>query len=160
MAFSTCSFHHQVSWHQRWGRVVPHSSSVVLSRPVLMFFQISSVAASATLADALTCKLKSSWKWLLVWESLNFQTKTRHELALGFWWHINPHVAYKKLVLQGYFLARDHFHICDKFAHDPMEKDYLCGCVSRLVWDGMAVTFLENVFPSSRWNARAYTRVL
>ena len=25
------------------------------------------------------------------------------ELALEFWWHINLHVAYKKLMLQGYF---------------------------------------------------------
>ena len=65
--------------------------------------------------------------------------------TLGFWWHINPHVAYKKLMLQDYFLARDHFHICDKFAHGPMEKDevYLCGCISRLVtwWDGCHVSW-------------------
>ena len=35
------------------------------------------------------------------------------------------HVAYKKLMLQDYFLARDHFYICDKFAYGPMEKDGL-----------------------------------
>ena len=35
--------------------------------------------------------------------------KARDELVLGFWWHINPHIPYKKLMLQGYFLARDHF---------------------------------------------------
>ena len=50
--------------------------------------------------------------------------KARGELALGFWWHINPHVAYKKQMLQGYFLARDRFYICDcKFAHGPTEMD-------------------------------------
>ena len=74
MAFSICSFFQQLSWHQPWGWIVPHTSSVVLSRPVLMLFQISSVATSATPADALTCKLKTSWKWLLVWGSLSFQT--------------------------------------------------------------------------------------
>ena len=65
MAFSTCSFHHQVSRRQWLGRVVPHIS-VVLSRPVLMLFQISSVAASATPAHAHTCGLKTSWKKLLM----------------------------------------------------------------------------------------------
>ena len=93
---------------QWWSRVVPHTSSVVLSRPVLLLFQISSVAASATPADALMCKLKTSWKWFKL---PNF--KARSELALGFWWHISPHVTYKKLMLQGYFLTKDHFHICD-----------------------------------------------
>ena len=43
---------------------------------------------------------------------------------LGFWWHISPHITYKKQMLQGYFLARDHFYICDcKFAHGPTEMD-------------------------------------
>ena len=42
---------------QRYDRVVPHTSSVVLTSPVLMLFQISSVAPSATPADVLTCKL-------------------------------------------------------------------------------------------------------
>ena len=48
-------------------------------------------------------------------------------------------------MLQGYFLARDHFYICDKSAHGPTEKDevYLRGYVSRLVRNEMAVTFLE-----------------
>ena len=37
-------------------------------------------------------------------------------------------------MLQSYFLTRDHFYICDKLAHGPMEKDevYLRGFVSRL----------------------------
>ena len=54
-------------------------------------------------------------------------------------------------MLQSYFLARDHFYICDKFAYGPMEKDevYLCGYVSRLVRDEMAVTFLETCVPIS-----------
>ena len=48
-------------------------------------------------------------------------------------------------MLQSYFLVKDHFYIYDKFAHGPMEKYevYLCGYVSRLVRDEMAVTFLE-----------------
>ena len=74
MAFSTYSFHHQVSQRQQWGWIVPHTTSVVLSTPVLMLLQISSVAASASPADALTCKLKTTWKWLLVWGSFSFQT--------------------------------------------------------------------------------------
>ena len=45
-----------------------------LEQSSLMLFQISSVAPSATPADVLTCKLKTSWKWLLVWGSLSFQT--------------------------------------------------------------------------------------
>ena len=67
--------------------------------------------------------------------------KARGEL----WRYINPHVTYKKLMLQGYFLARDPFYICDKFTHGPMEKDevYLRGYVSRLARDEMAVMFLE-----------------
>ena len=56
---------------------------------------------------------------------LNPNFKARGELKLVFWWHINPHIAYKKLMLQGYFLARDHFYICAKFAHGPTEKDYI-----------------------------------
>ena len=49
---------------------------------------------------------------LRVFKLLNF--KRRGELALGFWFHISPHVDYKKLMLQGYLIARDHFYICDK----------------------------------------------
>ena len=61
---------------------------------------------------------------------------TVHELALGFRWHIKPHVAYKKLMLQGYFLARDTFHICNKSAHCSAEKDevYLRGCIPTCMW--------------------------
>ena len=79
---------------------------------------------------------------LRVFKLPNFEA--RGELALGFWRHINPHVADKKLMLQGYFLARDHFYICDKFAHSPTEKDevYLRGYVSRFMWwDGCHVSW-------------------
>ena len=87
---------------------------------------------------------------LRVFKLLNFEV--RGELAFGFWQHINPHVAYKKLMLQDYFLTRDHFYICDKFAHGPTEKDevYLRGYVSRLVCDEMAVTFLETCVPKKQ----------
>ena len=87
---------------------------------------------------------------LRVFKLPNF--KARGELALGFWWHISPHIAYKKLMLQGYFLARDHFYICDKFAHGPTEKEevYLRGYISRLVHDEMTVTFLETCVPKKQ----------
>ena len=87
---------------------------------------------------------------LRVFKLPNFEARGEH--ALGFWWYINPHVAYKKLMLQSYFLARDHFYICDKFAHGPTEKDevYLRGYVSRLVYDEMAVTFLETCVPKKQ----------
>ena len=80
---------------------------------------------------------------LRVFKLPNFEA--RGELALGFWWHISPCVAVKKLILQGFCLARDHFYICDKCVHGPMEKDevYLHSYVSQLVHDDMAVTFLE-----------------
>ena len=55
-------------------------------------------------------------------------------------------------MLQSYFLARDHFYICDKFVHGPTEKNEvpLRGYVSRLVRDGMAVTFLETCVPKKQ----------
>ena len=54
-------------------------------------------------------------------------------------------------MLQSYFLTRDHFYICDMFAHGPAEKDeYLSGYVSRLVCDEMAVTFLETCVPKKQ----------
>ena len=153
MTFSTCSFQHQVSRRQRWGRLVLHTSAV-LSSSVLMLFQISSVDASATPADMLTCKLKSSWNWLLVWGSLNFQTLRRGlNLRLDFsgtsilmshtrsWCcraTSSPEITFTSL--------------CDKFAHGPREKDevYLRGYVSRLVRNEMAVTFLEICVPKKQ----------
>ena len=55
-------------------------------------------------------------------------------------------------MLQSYFLARDHFYICDKSAHGPTEKDEVClrGYVSRLVCDEIAVTFLETCVPEKQ----------
>ena len=74
MASSTSLFHHQVSRRHRWGFVVPHTSSVVFSKPVLSFAQISSVVVSATVSTAGTCALKTSWNRLHVWGSLSFHT--------------------------------------------------------------------------------------
>ena len=56
-------------------------------------------------------------------------------------------------MLQGYFLARDHIYICDKFAHGLKEKEdvYLRGYVSRLVCDKMAVAFLETCSQEAGW---------
>ena len=87
------------------------------------------------------------------------------ELVFGLWWHINPHIAYKKLMLQGYFLTRDHFYICDKLklAQGSTEKDevYLCGYLSRLVRNEMAVTFLGPRVPKKQVEcSRTYSRVL
>ena len=55
-------------------------------------------------------------------------------------------------MLLGFFLARDHFYICDKFAHGPVEKDevYVCGYLSRLVRNEMAVTFLGPCVPKKQ----------
>ena len=55
-------------------------------------------------------------------------------------------------MLQGYFLARDHFYICDKFVHGPLEKDqvYMHGYLSRLVRDEMAVSFLGTSVPKKQ----------
>ena len=78
---------------------------------------------------------------------------------LGFWWHINPHTAYKKQMVQGYFLAKDHFYICDsvcmvlwKWMHGPMEKDEVClhSYLSGLVCDEMDVMFLGTCVPKNR----------
>ena len=97
---------------------------------------------------------------LRVFKLPNF--KQRSELAHGFWCQINPHVAYKKLMLQGYFLARDHFYICVKFAHGPTAKDeaYLHGYVTHLYMIRWLSCFFKDVFPRSRSNAKAYSRVL
>ena len=155
VAFSTCSFH-QVSQCHRWGRVMPHTSTVVLSRPVLMLFQISSVVVSATLK----CKLRTSWKWLLIWGSLIFQTWRRGvKLRLDLVAHQSS-CAYKKLILQGYFLTRDHFHVCDRFAHGLRKRSpsVWLRFLTCMWWDGCHVSW--NVFPRSRSNARVYSRVL
>ena len=62
MASSTSLFHHQVSPHHRWGFVVPHTSSVVFSKPVLSFAQISSVVVAPSVSTAGTCDIyKQDW---------------------------------------------------------------------------------------------------
>ena len=55
-------------------------------------------------------------------------------------------------MLQGYFLAWEHFYICDKFVHGSTEKNevYLHGYLSRLVRDEMAVTFLGTCVPKKQ----------
>ena len=80
---------------------------------------------------------------LRVFKLPNFEA--RGELALGFWRHINPHVTYKKLMLQSYFLTRDHFYTCDKFAHGPTAKGWslsvwLC-FQTGMWWDGCHVSW-------------------
>ena len=51
-------------------------------------------------------------------------------------------------MLQGYFLARNHFYICDKFAEN--DEVYLRVYISWLVPDAMAVTFLETCVPKKQ----------
>ena len=55
-------------------------------------------------------------------------------------------------MLQGYFLERDHFYICDKFTHGPAEKGevYLYGYVSQFVRDEMAVALFEICVPKKQ----------
>ena len=88
---------------------------------------------------------------LRVFKLPNFEA--RGELALGFWRHISPHVAYKKLMLQGYFLAWDHFYIFDKFVHGPTEKDevYLRSYVSQLVRGMFEMNCLLSSSSISTW---------
>ena len=161
MAFSTCSFHHQVSRCQRCGRVVPHTSSVVLSSPVLMLFQISSVAPSATPADVLTCKLKTSWKLLLVWGSLSFQTLRRG---------VNLHLDFR-----GISILMSHTRSwCCRATSSPgitftsvtsfrmVLSVWLCfqTMFPELYVMRWLSRFLKHVFPRSRSNARSYSRIL
>ena len=137
MAFSAYSFHHQVSRL----RVRPSCATYLscleqASLDVVPDILSGSYSFRCTympvedLLEMIAC--------LKIFKLPNF--KARIELALGFWWHIS-NVAYKKLILQGWFLARDYFYICDKFAHGPAEKDevYLHDYVSRLGHE-MAVT--------------------
>ena len=155
MAFSTCSFHHQVSQRQRCGQVVSHTSSVVLSSSVLMLFQISSVAPSATPAYVLTCK----FKWLLVWGSLSFQTLNLR-LAFGgtsvLMSHTrswccrptsSPRITFTSVISLRMVLWKRMKSICMAMFPDL----YVMRWLSR---------FLKHVFQRSRSNARAYSRVL
>ena len=56
--------HHQVSHRHWWVLVVTHTSSVVLSRPVLSFALVSSVVVSASFSTAGTNALNTSWNQL------------------------------------------------------------------------------------------------
>ena len=74
--------------------------------------------------------------------------KVRGELALGFWWHASPHVAYKKLMLWQVcaWSYRKEWSVCVATFPDL----YVMRWLSR---------FLK-LFPRSRLNARAYSWVL
>ena len=118
MASSTSLLHHQVSRHHLWGFVVAHTSSVVFSKPVLSFAQISSVvvAASIGLHSGHMCleDFRESATSLRISELPHFWTWD--EFALGLGQHINHHVAHKELMLQSNHLSRNHLHIHNKFA--------------------------------------------
>ena len=113
MAFSTCSFRYQVSMPV----VEPSCASHLLSFLKQACLAVVPDILSGSISYTCRCihmqveDLLEMIACLRVFKLPNF--KARSELALGFWWHISPHVAYKKLMLQGYFLTKDHFHICD-----------------------------------------------
>ena len=163
MVFFTCSFHHQVSWCQWWGRVVPHTSSVVLSSPVLMLFQISSVVPSATPADMLTCKLKTSWKWLLIWGSLSFQTLrwgVNLRLDFGGTSILMSHT--RSWCCRATFLPGITFTSVTSLRmvlRKRMKSIYVAMFPDLYVMRWLS-HFLKHVFPRSRLNARAYVRIL
>ena len=128
-----------------------------------MLFQISSVAPSATPADVLTCKLKTSWKWLLVWGSLSFQTLRRGvNLRLDFGGtsiHMShtrswccratssPGITFTSVTSLRMVLRKRLKSICVA----TFSNLYVMRWLSH---------FLKHVFPRSRLNARAYSRVL
>ena len=74
----------------------------------------------------------------------NFEV--RGELALGFRWHINPHVAYKKLCCRATSSTGITFTSVTSL-HMVLWKRivYLHGYVSRLVRDELASLFLKRV---------------
>ena len=116
MASSTSLFHNQVSHRHRWGFFVPHTSSVVFSKPVLSFGQFSSVAVAASVSTAgkmcLEDFLESATR-LRISELPHFWTWGEFVLDLGR--HINHHVAHKELMLQSNLLSSNHLHIHNKF---------------------------------------------
>ena len=128
-----------------------------------MLFQISSVAPSATPADVLTCKLKTCWKWLLVWGSLSFQTLRRGvNLRLDFGgtsilmsltrsWCCratsSPGITFTSVTSLRMVLRKRMKSICVAMFPDLYVMRWL-SC------------FLKHVFPRSRSNARAYSRIL
>ena len=65
-------------------------------------------------------------------------------------------------MLQGYFLARDYFYICDKLCmvlQKRMKSIFMAMFPDLYVMRWLS-RFLKHVFPRSRLNARAYSRVL
>ena len=127
-----------------------------------MLFQISSVAASATPADALTCKSKTSWKWLLVWGFISFQTLRREvNLRLDFggtsilMLHTKSSCAWL-LPRQGSPLHL--WQVCAWSYRKRWSLSMWLRFPSCMWWDGCLVSW--NMIPKSRSNARAYSRVL
>ena len=119
-------------------------------------------APSATPADVLTCKLKTSWKWLLVWGSLSYQTLRRG---------VNFHLDFG-----GTSILMSHTRIwCCKATSSPgitftsvtslrmvLQKSMKSICVAMfpdLYVMRWLSRFLKHVFPRSRSNARAYSRI-
>ena len=93
---------------------------------------------------------------------ISFQT-LRRGVNLCFWWHITPHATYKKLMLQGYFLARDFFFTSVTSSHMLLRKSMKSICVAAfpdLYVMRWLSYFLKHVIPRSKSNARAYTRIL
>ena len=131
VAFSTCSFNHQVPQCHGGQSCAAHLLSCLEQASLVPDILSGSISYACRHTHMQAEDLLEMIACLKFLSLPNF--KTRGELAPGFWWHINPHVAYKKLILTFYFLTRDHFYICDKFVHGPTEKDevYLHGCVSR-----------------------------
>ena len=141
--------------------VWPSCATYLLS-PVLMLFHIYSVVPSATPAAVLTCKLKTSWKWLLVWGSLSFQTLRREvNLRLDFGstsilmshtrsWCCratsSPGITFTSVKSLRMVLQK-RMNICVAIFPDL----YVMRWLSR---------FLKHVFPRSRSNAKAYSRIL
>ena len=148
MDFSTCSFHYQVSRCQRCGRVAPHTSCLeqysldvpdILSGPISYTYWYAHMQVEDR--EMIAC--------LRFFKLPNFEA--RGELKRGFWWHINPHVAYKKLMLWSYCLARDHLHLWQVCAWSYIKRwSHLCGYISPLVRVEMAVTFLQTYVPKKQ----------
>ena len=112
----------------------------------------------------LTCKLKTSWKWLLVWGSLSFQTLRRGmNLHLDFGgtsilmsrtrsWCCRASWGTSK----GSFLHL--WHVCAwSYGKGWSPSAWLCLQTYVMRW---LSRFLKHVFPRRRSNARAYSRVL
>ena len=85
-ALKASLFHHQVSRHHWWGFVVLHTSSVVFSKPVLSFAQISSVVvANAPFSIIFSKVFKISLKFFFIFSMLSKNRKRCHDLKKSLW---------------------------------------------------------------------------